>query len=392
MRILALNYEFPPLGGGAGNATAHISQELTRLGCEVAVVTAGYGDLPSPETVGGVTVHRVRALRSRLDQSTPLEMASFVLAAAVPVLRIARRFKPEVTHVYFAVPTGPLGLLLKRVMGIPYLLSLRGGDVPGFLPGTLDRLHRWSAPVNRLVWQGAGAIVANSAGLQALAQRSAGRHTVQMVPNGVDIETYAPGAPREGDRLRLLFAGRLVEQKGVRHILEAAAQLRTGPGVPVEVVVVGAGPEEAALRRLAGALGVAQQVRFAGWVSRAAMPQEYRSADVFVLPSYEEGMANVVLEAMASGLPVVTTDIYGNRDLITDQQEGILIPPGDSRALAGALGALAADAGLRRTMGARARARAEQFAWARTAAAYLELSRSLVPGCAAAGAVAGSGG
>lgn len=388
MRILALNYEHPPLGGGAGNATAHICRELVGLGCEVAVLTSRFHGLAARETVDGYELYRVPVLRRRLDQSTPVEMASFVFSAMVPALQLARRFRPDVLHVYFSVPTGPVGVLVKRLTGTPYLLSLRGGDVPGFLPDTLGRLHRLTAPVNRLVWRESGAIVANSEGLQRLAQRAAGSRQVHMAPNGVDLDTYRPGQRPEHGVFRVLFVGRLVEQKGARYVLEAVALLRTKVDRPIEVVLVGAGPEEPALRRLAQELGLGDTVRFAGWAARHEMPGHYRNADAFVFPSFEEGMPNAVLEAMASGLPIITTDIYGNRDLFTSEDQGFLVPTADANSIAEILRRLIVDPDLRRFAGQQARARAAAFGWRNTAATYLQLSRAILQALERATAVA----
>ncbi len=367
MRVLALNYEFPPLGGGAGNATAHISRELVELGCTVSVLTTWFPGTDRHEIRDGYAVHRVRALRRRVDRSSPLEMASFVASAALPALRLARRVKPDIVHVYFALPTGLLGLLIKRFTGTPYLLSLRGGDVPGFLPETLGGLHRLTAPLHGPIWHGAAGIIANSEGLRDLAQEQMGL-PVELAPNGVDLREYCPSsAPVEGP-LRALFTGRLVRQKRVPFLLEAVRDL------PVSVDLVGAGPDEEALREQAVALGIQDRVRFLGWASREEMPQRYRDADVFVFPSVEEGMPNVVLEAMASGLPIIATDIYGHRGLVKDGDNGFLVPVEDSKAIAGALRRLAADPKLRQQMGERSRKRAEAFGWRRTAETYLRLS------------------
>lgn len=375
MRVLALNYEFPPLGGGAGNATAHICWELVRLGCTVEVLTTRYGETPAREERDGYVVHRVRALRRRTDRSSPVEMASFTAAAALPAVALARRFRPDILHVYFGMPTGPLGRLVKLVTGTPYLLSLRGGDVPGFLPGLLGKFHRALAPLNRWVWNGASAIVANSEGLRDLAEKQMGL-PVALAPNGVDLETYAP---RRGTSthptLNVLFAGRLVEeQKGVRFLLRALAEL----GVPADLEVVGAGPDERQLRDLAADLGLNGQVRFPGWVPREQMPGRYAAADVFVFPSFEEGMPNVVLEAMASGLPIIATDIYAHRGLVEDGRNGFLVPVGDAQAIREALVKLTQDPGLREMMGRASRAKAEEYSWERTARTYLELSHKAI--------------
>jgi len=392
MRILALNYEFPPLGGGAGNATASICKELTRLGCEVAVLTSHFGDLPAVETRDGYDVHRVRVLRRQVDQSSPLEMGSYTAASLVPAVRLARRFKPDVVHVYFGMPTGPVGLAVKKLTGRPYLLSLRGGDVPGFLPGTLDRLHTLTAPISRWVWREASAIVANSRGLRDLAQQSSPWREVAYVPNGIDLEGYAPpAAPRTDGVFRPLFSGRLVEQKGVRYIIDALPAVEATLARPVELVVAGAGPIEADLRAQADALGLTASVRFLGWTERAAMPGLYASADVFVFPSFEEGMPNVVLEAMASGLPLVATDIYGHRELMAHDDNALLTPTADSGAIAAALIRMGQDAGLRDRLAQRSRERAEAFGWRSTAQAYLTMSQAILQHAAGPSAVAADG-
>lgn len=378
MRILAINYEFPPLGGGAGNATAHICRSLSRMGCEVQVLTSGFRGLPAEEDIDGYTVHRVPVLRKRVEQCTPPEMASFIINAAIPAVRLTRAFRPAVLHVYFGVPTGPVGLLASRLCHVPYLLSLRGGDVPGFLPDTLGWMHRIAAPFNRRVWDGAAVVVANSPGLRDLAQRSLQHGTVEMAPNGVDLDTYAPPAqPRADGVFRILFVGRLVAQKGARFILEALPHLLAEHGPDVEMVIVGSGSEEEALRKLAHDLDIQDHVRFAGWVGRDEMPACYQQADVFVLPSFEEGMPNVVLEAMASGLPIVTTDIYGNRELVKDGVNGYLLPVGDSEAIRVALSRLMADTALRSRMGRAARQMSLAFGWDNTARAYLDLIRRM---------------
>ena len=342
------------------------------------MLTSGFRGLPAEEDIDGYTVHRVPVLRKRVEQCTPPEMASFIINAAIPAVRLTRAFRPAVLHVYFGVPTGPVGLLASRLCHVPYLLSLRGGDVPGFLPDTLGWMHRIAAPFNRRVWDGAAVVVANSPGLRDLAQRSLQHGTVEMAPNGVDLDTYAPPAqPRADGVFRILFVGRLVAQKGARFILEALPHLLAEHGPDVEMVIVGSGSEEEALRKLAHDLDIQDHVRFAGWVGRDEMPACYQQADVFVLPSFEEGMPNVVLEAMASGLPIVTTDIYGNRELVKDGVNGYLLPVGDSEAIRVALSRLMADTALRSRMGRAARQMSLAFGWDNTARAYLDLIRRM---------------
>jgi glycosyltransferase involved in cell wall biosynthesis len=152
----------------------------------------------------------------------------------------------------------------------------------------------------------------------------------------------------------------------VTFLLDAVAQ----SGTEIVLRVVGDGPERAALERQARTLGINGRVEWPGWVSREELPAQYRWADAFVLPSLEEGMANAVLEAFASGLAVVTTDIYGNRGLVADGEQGLLVPPADSHALAAALARLARDPDLAQALAARGRAFAESLSWPHTANGY----------------------
>jgi glycosyltransferase involved in cell wall biosynthesis len=134
VRILLVNYELTPLGGGAANATMFIARALTHLGHQVSVLTTAFGDLAGPRVEDGVRVHRVRARRAAADRSNPREMASFVRASLRPARHIARECAIEAVIVFFSIPSGPVGWFLDWALGLPYVVSLRGGDVLGLVP------------------------------------------------------------------------------------------------------------------------------------------------------------------------------------------------------------------------------------------------------------------
>lgn len=374
-RLLLVNYEYPPLGGGAANATANMARELAVQGVEVTVLTAAFGALPRRETTpAGVRIHRIPSLRRRADRSSVVEMLAFLALSLPAAALLARRWRPDATIAFFGVPGGPAGWLLKALSGVPYVVSLRGGDVPGFQYDGIALFHRLAGPVIGFLWRRAAAVVANSDGLAELARRFAPDVPVTVVPNGVDAGLFRPAdapSPPSPAPLRLLVVGRLVRQKGVDLILEAMARTP----VPLDLTVVGDGGARPALEAQAAALGLQTRVRFAGWLERTALPDAYRAADLFVFPSRDEGMPNVVLEAMATGLPVAATDIAGNRDLVVDGETGFLLPVDDVAALTAALERLAANPDLRRRMGAAGRRRVvERFSWAAVATAYRGLA------------------
>jgi glycosyltransferase involved in cell wall biosynthesis len=370
MKILLVNSEYPPIGGGAGNASAHLAQALAGRGEEVTVLTVRFGALPAVEQQGSVRVVRVSGLRRRADRSGAVEQASFMLAGAVGARRLVRSWRPDVALAFFGVPGGAVALHLRAALRIPYVVSLRGGDVPGFRPYDFALYHRLMAPLIRRVWHRARAVVANSQGLRQLAAGFDPGVSIDVVPNGVDLARFAV-TDRRWEPARMLFVGRVVYQKGLDLLLEALAGLTD---LPWELVVAGDGSQREPLRGRARDLAIEERIRFAGWLSGDGILLAYREANLFVFPSRHEGMPNAVLEAMAAGLPVIASRIAGNEELVESGKTGMLVPAEDVAALRQALAALLPDGRRRASMGAAGRVRVEErYTWGRAAEAYQSL-------------------
>jgi glycosyltransferase involved in cell wall biosynthesis len=383
LKILLLNSEYLPIGGGAGNATANLARELAAMENEVTVVTTRFGSFPHDEWQPGVNgakfrVYRVPALRQHIDRSGALEQAVFILGAIWGTGHLLRQWKPDVIIAFFGVPSGAVALFLQFLFGgIPYIISLRGGDVPGFRPYDFALYHRLISPLLHLVWLRASAVVANSQGLRDLAQAFDHKVTIQIIPNGVDIQRFSPGMlMREWHPPKVLFVGRVVYQKGLDLLLEALGSLQSSPW---QLTIAGDGSQRDLLMAQAEHLGVSERIRFLGWLDGAQLLPEYQRANLFVFPSRHEGMPNAVLEAMACGLPVVASKIAGNEELVVPASEttcgtGILVPPEDVDSLRVALQTLLNDVNLRMVMGEAARQRVEQvYTWRGVAEQYMKL-------------------
>jgi glycosyltransferase involved in cell wall biosynthesis len=367
MRILVINSEYPPIGGGAGNASAHIARSLAGLGHPITVVTARYGDLPHTEQQSGVTIYRIPALRRRQDRSGALEQLIFILSASFQTLRLFRRNKPNATLAFFGVPSGAVAWVLKKLYKIPYIISLRGGDVPGFRPYDFGTYHKLIAPLLRLIWKNSSAIVANSEGLHDLALKFDSRFEIPVIPNGVDLDLYKT-AERDWSAPRILSVGRIVYQKGLDLALRALADLKE---LKWEWRIAGDGPQMDPLKSLASELGIADRVIFLGWQSREQLLEQYKLSNLFLFPSRHEGMPNAVLEAMASGLPVIASRIAGNEELVLNEETGILFESENIAALRDALAELLVHADLRQKMGAASRLRVEaHYSWENSAKQY----------------------
>jgi glycosyltransferase involved in cell wall biosynthesis len=373
LRILLLNYEFPPLGGGAGHASLALARALVADGHGVDVVTAGLPEQPAHEILDGVRVHRVATLRRGLQDGGMRSAASY-LRAARPVCRLLLRSEPfDVVHYFFGLPTGALGLLVPELRALPSVISLRGSDVPGYDESdrVLRLFHAALAPVTRRIWRGAGALVANSEALRRLAERFDPGRTVAVVPNAVEAAFRPAAGEHARQRVRVLAVSRLIRRKGLDHLLRAVALLGDAP---LELRIQGSGRDEVWLQELARELGIADRVHFAGALERSLLPRVYREADVFVLPSLSESCSMALLEAMASGLPVVATGDSGSREHVEHGAGGFLVPAGEARPLAEALGRLVAHPELRRAMGAHNADRVgKQGSWEKVAERYLAL-------------------
>ncbi|BAI76870.1 glycosyltransferase (plasmid) [Azospirillum sp. B510] len=392
MKLLFLNYEYPPIGGGAATASRHLIREWTAMGCEVRVLTSHFTGLPWREETDGAVIHRLPAFRQRLHRARVGEMAAYMAGAALVSPVLAARWRPDAALAFNGIPCGPATWWLRHLTGVPYVVCLRGGDVPGFRCEGIDRFHRLLAPFTRSVWRQGAAVTANSPGLAELARAFMPELEVPVIPNGVDSTLFHPASPEAGIEagseagaagrpVRLLAVGRLVAQKGIDVLIDALARPELAG---VELDVVGDGGWRTALEEQAARLGLAGRVRLHGWLDRAVLAGLYRTVDIFVLPSRDEGMPNVVLEAMASGLPVVASAVAGARDLVVEGETGFLVPPEQPDALAGALLRLTADPMARRALGDRGRRRVEEhFSWRSAALSFLELVERGIAGKAA---------
>ncbi len=355
MKIMIINYEFPPLGGGAGNATYYLAKHLYKMGHNITVLTSAFRGLPSEGRIQGVNIFRIPVIRKRIDRCNVFEMLTFMVSAMCHCDVVVERFKPEKVIVFFGLPCGVVALWIKKRFKIPYILSLRGGDVPGFLSERLYIYHLLTKPLIRLVWKHAGQVVANSVRLRKLARCFSPNLEILTIPNGVDIEQYKPQITKSnGNEVKILTVGRLLEQKGIEYLLGALSILRkNGFKGNYSLEIVGDGPLRKSMEQMAKELSIDDNVIFSGWVSKRDMPKKYQSADLFVLPSLDEGMPNAILEAMASKLPVITTSILRDEALIKDGHNGFFVPPKNVSVLSEKINLLLRNKQLREDMGER---------------------------------------
>lgn len=359
------------MGGGAGNATKHIAEQLVKLGCEVAVVTMNYTGLARDELINGVKIYRLPALRRRPNQSSVIEMITFILSGIWHRKSVLRRFQPTVIIAFLGIPSGVVAWWYWRKNKIPYIVSLRGGDVPGTQPEQLKLYHLICKPLIKNIWREAKYVVANSKGLKDLATRTMSEKEILTIPNGVDLTTYKPGGEkRASESVKLLYAGRVSMEKRLDLLIETLAELKH---LNWKLQIVGEGPLLKNLKRQVIRNELVERIEFSSWKRREELVKIYQQADVFVFPSTSEGMPNVVLEAMACGLPVITSRIPGCEELVEDGVNGFLIEPLNKDQLKAALIKLISSPEQRGQLGEQSISKAKAYSWERVGQSYFEL-------------------
>lgn len=371
MRILMLNYEFPPLGGGGSNACYYLLKEFSKQNLEVDLVTSSATGLSETEKIGeNVTIYKVPIYKKDIHYWTQKEILDYSWKANGRIRELMRTYRYDVIHAFFTVPCGALAYLYKK--NIPFVVSLRGSDVPGFNK-RFGLQYVFLKPMIREIWKKADAVVANSNGLKELALETSPNLSIGIIPNGIDTNDFEPAISKENDEIRLLCVSRLIERKGIRYLIEAVSKLNSEK---VKLILVGEGNQEAELKQLVRELGLDNSVIFKGYVSHEKISGIYKESDIFVLPSQNEGMSNALLEAMAAGLPVIVTDTGGTSELIDGN--GFIVEKNNSDSIFEALKALIEQPNLLEQMGERSREIAQNLSWNNVSLKYKELYEGLM--------------
>lgn len=375
MKILFLNYEYPPLGGGASVATEAILREWAKTpDTEVHLVTAAVGKELEHVHIGGqVYVHRVPIGKNpeKLHSQSLRDILVYTVKSWLFLQSFIReenkKQKFDISLAFFTIPCGFVAYLLKLFHGIPYVVSLRGADVPGFSE-KYDQFYLFAKPLVRFLWHRAEKVIPNSVGITELAKRTDATQTMEIIENGVDTETFRPKmAGKSFSPVVFLSTSRLTPRKGIHHLIEAFAVAVKYAKIPLELHLIGEGEQKEGLETRVKELGIEAQVKFLGRVEHILLPQFYQQAHVFVLPSKNEGMSNAALEALASGLPLVVSGTGGMQELVTDGKNGLFIDPELTAPFAEALVSLAQNQGSLITFGQESRRRAELRGWDKVA-------------------------
>lgn len=383
MKVLFLTHNFPRFDGDLpGNFLLRLASALNAQGVAVNVVAPAAPGYEDSSRVNGTGVERFHYAPRRFETlayggnmaeqvrdswSAKLTMLGFLGAEFRSAVRARRATQPDVVHAHWWFPSGLVGTWLSGLSNTPLVTTMHGTDI------RIARSVAMSRPAFRHVLQRSAATTAVSRWLAHEAQALVSAAAPVVAPMPVATELFRPGGRR--DAKALLFVGKLSKQKGLDLLLHALAKLPTD----VRLDVVGDGDERQALETLAGELGIASRVRWHGTKPQAELPTFYQSAAALVVPSADEGLGLVAVEAMLCETPVVAFDSGGLPDVVQHERTGLLVRERSPDELAEAVARVLKMEDAGKSLGAAGRLHAlATFAPESVARRYIEVYRTAI--------------
>ena len=287
-------------------------------------------------------------------------------------LRLIRRMKPAIIHVHFAVPTGALAWVLSKLTGIPYVLTVHLGDVPGGVPQKTDRWFRFVAPFIPPIWERASRVVAVSEFTSQLASANY-KIPISVIPNGVAIQSDITVNPPSQPPI-LIFAGRFQPQKNLPFLIRALSQIQD---LPWTLKLIGEGPERLLIEEAVTQEELETRIEFNGWMESEEVEDELHASDILVMPSLSEGLPIVGVQALAKGLAIVANRAGGLEDIVQEGVNGRLCQIGDQDCYVEALRWTLEDVDRLSTMKLASKEMSNRFDIRRVADEYEELFLSI---------------
>lgn len=366
------------------------SQRMTDYYDTVHVVVPHFKGAKTKEREGGVRVKRFRyawpehaedivyggggVFKIKKTPAYALKLLGFVVSEFYNIFVLSLTRDVDVVNAHWIIPQGFLAVCSKFITGKKVVISVHGTDILG-LKGKL------MTSVKRFVLRHADFVVANSPATLQACQAVYPKVKAEVIPMGIDLDYFKPGKkPAElvkkyqlQDTFTILFLGRLTTVKGVNYLLEAADKLKQD-GSNFKLLIAGDGPERESLQAYVKEHGLEENVEFVGWIDSSEVVDYYHVADVFAGPSLHEALGLVFVEAQASGVPVVASNVGGIPGIVKDGETGFLVDKKSGGQLYENLKALYEDPKLRQSMAKKAPKQiADQYSWENVAKKYAEV-------------------
>ena len=366
MKILVINFEYPPVGGGASPVGEEVAIQLYMMGNQVDVITMAYGLLPQYEERNGIKIHRIESGRKLPNMSRLVEHLKFLYGARKFLKTHLKNNNYDVVHAHFFISSGVLAYWLWKYHKIPYIITPHGSDLPGYNPDHFKWMHLFTPRLIRLLILNCQFVISPSKylGNLVIPLLKNDNDKLKIIPYGITLPEPSP----QDKKNIILSTGRLLRRKGFHWLIEAVSSIDIG----YELHIAGDGPMMSELKELASRSKT--RVVLHGWLDNKSKKYHdlLRKAKIYSLVSSSENVPVSLLEAMSYNCAVITSDETGCAELVADA--GVLIPANNLEVLKSTISDLVQDEDRIIELGKRAQKRVkDHYVWSKVGLSYKEV-------------------
>ena len=374
--MITTDYFYPHIGGGVEKVVLELSKNFIKNNDEVHIVTFNTTNSKKFEIYEGIKIHRINTINLTKFIGAQISMSP---SAIYKIYQLIKEINPDIINIhnrfYF---TTLCTILLKRFIHKPIIITLHLGEMKfgNFFLRTLINLYEKT--IVRYILKNSDHVIAVSDGVKNHIFTLSKSLDITVIPNGVDLDEFKakPIDKLDSDLCMVTFIGRLIQNKGIQYVIQAAPSIITSNN-NIRFQIVGEGPLKEKMLKLVDELNLTDYFSFLGWVP--SVREILHQTDIFIRPSITEGMPLTILEAMASQLPVIASNVAGVPELINDFNTGLLIDVGDINSLSEKIILLSMDPTLRYYIGKNARKYVENnYNWELTSRNNLDLFKKIL--------------
>ena len=325
VKILILNYEYPPLGGGAGVVSKYHAEGLAERGYKVTVVTTWFKGEKEIELKENLKIIKLKSRRKYDFKSTPDEWISWIFQSKTFLSKYLIKNRFDYCFAHFALPGGEVARFIQSKFKLPFAIISHGQDIPWFFPKQMFKYHIITYFWIKKICNKADKLILLTEAMKENADRFMGKQKTKniIIPNGCKTKLFVPNVKNKSDIFTILFVGRLVDQKDPLTFLKAIAQI--DKKLQFKILILGDGPLYKKMQTFIKNKNIEKKVNFVGWVSKQELVAYYQKAHVLVSTSQDEAMSIAALEALSTGIYMISTPVSGNTELIKQGINGDFI-------------------------------------------------------------------
>jgi L-malate glycosyltransferase len=376
MKILVISHEYPPIGGGGGRVIQDLCEGIASEEYKFHILTAQLENLSAFEQYDNLTLERIKSHRTMAYRAGLVTMTCFVWKSFWRALNIIKNWKPDIIHAHFAVPGGASAALAGIITKTPYIITAHGGDVPGGAPGKTRNWFRFLLPFTHFIWKNAAKIITVSQRSRQLAQNQYPVE-IEIIPNGINMPNHPTINLKPQNPPCIIYIGRFSPEKNAQAVPKILSHLLD---LPWKCIMVGDGSQKDLILKLIIKNNLKNRIDLLGWLDPDEVDRVLIGCDILLMPSYQEGMPMVGLQALAAGTALIMSAVGACLDMVDNGKNGFLIEPGDIEGYAGALRQLLEDTPLLHDYKIKSSEKAKSFDIKEVVCAYKNVYLSIVNG------------